>query len=172
MLGRGAEGALAAVGLIPVTEMTAGAREIRVALIDGPVAADRADLAIENIRSLSAATGATTSGNGVAAAHGTYVAGILAARRGSSARAICPGCTLLIRPIFLETASENAEMPSATPEKASAETIRPAPFLTPTVLQWEREGPAQRESEGGRAGSGAHAYSGLDLNLVSRGNRR
>ena len=48
-------------------------------------------------------------------AHGTYVAGILAARRGSGAPAICPGCTLLVRPIFLETASDNAEMPSATP---------------------------------------------------------
>jgi subtilisin family serine protease len=119
MLGRSAEGALAAVGLIPVMEMTAGAPEIRAALIDGPVAADHPDLATENIRSLSTAAGATASGNGVAAAHGTYVAGILAARRGSGAPSICPGCTLLVRPIFLQTASDNAEMPSATPDEVA-----------------------------------------------------
>jgi subtilisin family serine protease len=100
-------------------EMAAGAPEIRVALIDGPVAADHPDLATENFRSLSAATDATTSGNGVATAHGTYVAGILAARRGSGAPAICPGCTLLVRPIFLQTASDNAEMPSATPDEVA-----------------------------------------------------
>jgi subtilisin family serine protease len=119
MLERGAQGALAAVGLIPVMEMTAGAPEIRAALIDGPVAADHPDLATENIRSLSAADGATASGDGVAAAHGTYVAGILAARRGSGAPAICPGCTLLVRPIFLEAASDSAHMPSSTPDETA-----------------------------------------------------
>jgi subtilisin family serine protease len=119
IFGGSAERALAAVGLIPVMEKTAGGPEIRAALIDGPVAADHPDLATENIRSLSTATGATTSGNGVALAHGTYVAGILAARRGSGAPAICPGCTLLVRPIFLETASDNAEMPSATPDEVA-----------------------------------------------------
>jgi subtilisin family serine protease len=119
MLGRSAEGALTAVGLIPVMEMTAGRPEIRAALIDGPVAADHPDLATANIRSLSAADAAATSGNGVALAHGTYVVGILAARRGSSAPSICPGCTLLVRPIFLQTASDNAEMPSATPDEVA-----------------------------------------------------
>jgi subtilisin family serine protease len=119
MLQRGAESALAAVGLIPVMEITTGVPDIAVALIDGPVAYDHPDLATEKIRSLSAAASATTSGNGVALAHGTYVAGILAARRGSSAPAICPGCTHLVRPIFLETASDNAEMPSATPDEVA-----------------------------------------------------
>jgi subtilisin family serine protease len=119
MLGRSAEGVLAAVGLIPVMEMTAGAPEIRAALIDGPVAADHPDLATENIRSVSAAAGSPTSNNGIAVAHGTYVAGILAARRGSGAPAICPACTLLVRPIFLKTESDNAEMPSATPDEVA-----------------------------------------------------
>jgi subtilisin family serine protease len=118
MLGGSAEGALAAVGLIPVMEMTAGVREIQ-ALIDGPVARDHPDLAAANIRSLSASAGATNSGNGVATAHGTYVAGMLAARKGSGAPAICPGSTLIIRPIFLETLSVNADMPSATPNEVA-----------------------------------------------------
>jgi subtilisin family serine protease len=90
-----------------------------IGLIDGPVAADHPDLAAENIRCLSPATGGTIGANGAATAHGTYVAGILAARRGSSAPAICPGCTLFVRPIFLETASDNTEMPSATPDEVA-----------------------------------------------------
>jgi subtilisin family serine protease len=40
---------------------------------------------------------------------------MLAARRGSGAPAICPGCTLLVRPIFLDS----AEMPSATPDEVA-----------------------------------------------------
>lgn len=34
--------------------------------------------------------------------HGIFVAGILCARRESAAPAICPGCTLLVRPVFRE----------------------------------------------------------------------
>jgi subtilisin family serine protease len=53
---------------------------------------------------------------GAARAHGTYVAGILSARRNSAAPAICPGCTLLVRPIFLEPVAGSAGTPSASPE--------------------------------------------------------
>jgi subtilisin family serine protease len=45
------------------------------------------------------------------------VAGILSARRGSVAPAICPGCTLVLRPIFAEAPNGNVQMPSATPEE-------------------------------------------------------
>jgi subtilisin family serine protease len=119
MGGRGREDALATVGLAPVMELTIGVPDIAVALIDGPIAADHPDLATENIRSVSGAAGPATPNNGLALAHGTYVAGILAARRGSGAPSICPGCTLLVRPIFLETASDTAEMPSATSDEVA-----------------------------------------------------
>lgn len=49
--------------------------------------------------------------------HGTFVAGILSAKRGSLAPAICPGCTLLIHPIFPESTATNGQMPSARPEE-------------------------------------------------------
>jgi subtilisin family serine protease len=49
--------------------------------------------------------------------HGTFVAGMLVARRGSQAPAICPGCTLILRPIFPETTKDNHPMPSASPEE-------------------------------------------------------
>src|SRR4051794_26119562 len=96
-------------------ERTDGRPEVVVALIDGPVAANHADLATENIRSLpSPLAGSSERAAGVARAHGTYVAGIIPARRGSAAPAICPGCTLLVRPIFLEPAPGNADTPSAS----------------------------------------------------------
>jgi subtilisin family serine protease len=97
-------------------ERTAGRPEVAVGLIDGPVTANHPDLATERIRSLpSPGAGLPESAAGVAGAHGTYVAGILSARRGSAAPAICPDCTLLVRPIFLESAPGNADTPSASP---------------------------------------------------------
>ena len=47
--------------------------------------------------------------------HGTFVAGMLASRHGSAAPGICPDCTLLLRPIFAETAtlSSDATVPRA-----------------------------------------------------------
>jgi subtilisin family serine protease len=104
------------VNLSRLMERTAGRPEVVVGLIDGPVAADHPDLASENIRSLSPQrTGPSERASEAARAHGTYVAGILAARRESAAPAICPGCTLLVRPIFLEPAPGNADTPSASP---------------------------------------------------------
>lgn len=109
---------LEVAGLTALMRVTTGIPEVAVGLIDGPVVADHPDLATENIRSLSAATDGRTGTNRLATAHGTYVAGMLAARRGSRAPAVCPGCTLLVRPIFLQTASDNVEMPSTTPDEA------------------------------------------------------
>jgi subtilisin family serine protease len=50
-----------------------------------------------------------------ACTHGTFVASILAARRGSQAPAICPACTLLVRAVFSEEAKSVSGMPSAMP---------------------------------------------------------
>jgi subtilisin family serine protease len=118
MRGRLAQDAVATVGLAPVMDLTTGVPDIAVAVIDGPVG-NHPDLATESIRHISGADGPVNPNNGVALEHGTYVAGILAARRGSNAPAICPGCTLLVRPIFLQTASDNAEMPSSTPDEVA-----------------------------------------------------
>ena len=56
----------------------------------------------------------------IACQHGTFVAGILIARRGSSAPAICPDCTLLVRPIFPEKTANSDGMPAATPLELAA----------------------------------------------------
>jgi subtilisin family serine protease len=56
--------------------------------------------------------------------HATFVAGILVARRGCPAPAICPGCTLIVRPIFTESTSQNSLMPSATPEELAKAIVQ------------------------------------------------
>ena len=104
------------VSLSRLMEWTAGRPEVGIGLIDGPVPANHPDLATASIRSLpSPVMGPSERATGAAGAHGTYVAGILSARRESGAPAICPGCTLLVRPIFLDPAPGNADTPSASP---------------------------------------------------------
>jgi subtilisin family serine protease len=99
-------------------ELGQGDPRVTVALIDGPVVLDHPDLAGSAIREIPGKLkGTCTRADSFACTHGTFVAGVLAARRGSVAPAICPGCTLLVRPIFAETVAGNAQMPSATPEE-------------------------------------------------------
>ena len=94
-----------------------GRPEITLALIDGPITPGLPDLAAATIREIPGKLKGTCARvDSVACAHGTFVAGMLVARRGSAAPAICPGCTLLLRPIFAEAMNGNAHMPSATPE--------------------------------------------------------
>ncbi len=53
----------------------------------------------------------------------SFVAGILFARRNSTAPAICPNCTLLVRPIFAEATQGIETMPSTTPEELATAII-------------------------------------------------
>jgi subtilisin family serine protease len=98
-------------------ERSSGSVEIAIGLIDGPVAIDHPDLAGGRIRLAGTSNAACSISGSIACQHGTFVAGILAARRSSSAPAICPGCTLLVRPIFPEKASTSGDVPSATPRE-------------------------------------------------------
>ena len=96
-------------------ERTRGLPTLRIALIDGPVAVDHPDLAAASIRGITDAGAACARGPNDACAHGTLVAGVLVASRESGAPAICPDCTLLVRPIFSESASSAGDpMPVAT----------------------------------------------------------
>src|SRR5215472_11205693 len=111
-------GPLDLVQLTALMDRTSGRPEISIGLIDGPVVLNQPDLVSTNISEVPGKLRGTCSrADSVACSHGTFVAGILSARRGSVAPAICPGCTLLLRPIFAETASGDGLMPSATPEQ-------------------------------------------------------
>jgi subtilisin family serine protease len=103
------------VGLSPLMALTSGRSEISIGLIDGPVALDHPDLAAENVREVPGKLPATCNDAGNAACtHGTFIAGVLHAKRTSVAPAICPGCSLLVRPIFSEAPADGDQLPSAS----------------------------------------------------------
>jgi subtilisin family serine protease len=109
------------VKLTALMEQCRGRPEIKIGLIDGPVAIDHPELASESIREIPGGSSARCSRvNSSACGHGTFVAGILCGRRGSIAPAICPDCTLLVRPIFTEDVSDRASAPEATREQLAA----------------------------------------------------
>jgi subtilisin family serine protease len=115
---------LVLVNLTLLMELSSGRAETTIALIDGPVATDHKDLSSTNIREIPGRLrGTCARANSVACMHGTFVAGILSAKRGSHAPSISPGCTLLVRPIFAEPSSGNRDMPSATPEDLATAII-------------------------------------------------
>jgi subtilisin family serine protease len=106
------------VKLTTLMEHSSGSPDVTIGLIDGPVVTNHADLAGEHLRELPGPNGAQcTQAASAACQHGTFIAGILAAKRHSPAPAICPTCTLLIRPIFTETTSGREHLPSATPRE-------------------------------------------------------
>jgi subtilisin family serine protease len=113
------------VRLPELMERSHGRPEIAVALIDGPVVLGHSDFVGSTIREIPGQLkGVCSQANTVACTHGTFVAGMLSARRGSVAPAICPGCTLLLRPIFSETVKGNEQVPSATPEELAEAIIQ------------------------------------------------
>ena len=101
------------VGLSRLMARTSGRPEIAIGLIDSPIALNHPDLPTANIHRIS---GDVPTGNKTACAHGTFIAGVLVARRGSLAPAICPECRLLVRPIFAKELPPGEVVPGATVE--------------------------------------------------------
>ncbi len=98
---------LSLISLHRLMELTPGACEVGVGLVDGPVDAQHQDLKAANIIELLAAAGGRRDSRGPAAAHGTFVAGVLCAKRTSAAPGICPGCTLINRPVFSDAGASS-----------------------------------------------------------------
>ena len=127
---------LALVGLTALMDRSAGRREIRIGLIDGPVALDHAELATDRIEPVGDTPGAACgSPSSAACAHGTFVAGILSGRRGSAAPSLCPDCTLLLRPIFFEQGAGTGRMPNATPDEL-ADAVHDCVEAGAHVINW------------------------------------
>ncbi|MER6912471.1 S8 family serine peptidase [Streptomyces sp. NPDC000594] len=86
------------VRLTPLRARTAGRPSVVVGLIDGPLAPDHPAFTGRRIREVRPAAGTGPCRHGdVCCAHGTAVAGLLVGTPG-----ICPGCTLLSRPLFAD----------------------------------------------------------------------
>lgn len=104
------------VNLTALMEITRGRPEIVIGLLDGPVLANHPNLANARIRNIPGSMSSHCEQATFACSHGTIVASVLIAGRESPAPAICPDCTLLVRPIFGETNAPHEEIPSATPQ--------------------------------------------------------
>jgi subtilisin family serine protease len=106
------------VKLTALMDRTSGSSKVKIGLIDGPIATRHPDLTGLNLYEIPGAFGARcTQADSSACLHGTFIAGILSANRKSPAPAICPNCTLLVRPIFVETTTGREHMPSTTPRE-------------------------------------------------------
>ena len=114
------DAALAAVQLPALMERSRGAAAVTVGLIDGPVMFGHPQLVGEGIKEAAALQPACRRPTSVACAHGTAVAGVLFAQRQSFAPAICPGCALVVRPIFSEQETGDSLLPAATPDELAA----------------------------------------------------
>lgn len=109
------------VKLVRLMQRTSGSPDIKIGLIDGPVLTRHPDLSGGQIKEIVGGNGAScTQANSSACLHGTFIAGMLSARRTSPAPGICPDCTLLIRPIFSESTFGREHMPSSTPQELAA----------------------------------------------------
>jgi len=94
------------VGLSALMADTQGDRRIAIGLVDGPVDLQHPGLAAATIRALPLADPRTPARtDDLAAMHGTFVAGILAAT-------ICPACPLLLRTV-VATEARDAAGPTA-----------------------------------------------------------
>lgn len=111
--------ALNLVTLPPLMQLTSGRPEIKIGLIDGPVATTHPELVQATIQPVANSVASYVQANSTFQ-HGTLVAGVLCGQRNSIAPAICPDCTVLIRPVFTETGSRADSTPSTTPENLSA----------------------------------------------------
>ncbi|QBS43374.1 S8 family serine peptidase [Nocardia sp. CS682] len=88
---------------------TTGSPKIMIGLIDGPVDTTHAGLAAALLRGHASGCAVPEA---TACTHATFVAGILSGSRNSPAPALCPGCTVYLRPIFADRTV--ARLPSAT----------------------------------------------------------
>ncbi len=103
------------INLARLMKDSAGSESVRIGLIDGPVWISSSHFHEKNIVPLPPLPRINGCSNidSTACKHGTFVASILMGRRGTTVPAICPNCTLLVRPIFTEQ-SGSSEMPIAT----------------------------------------------------------
>src|SRR5215203_2120941 len=117
------------VKLRSLMAISTGIPEVVIGLIDGPINFKHNAFEGSNITTVKDSQyAACRSANSIACMHGTFIAGMLCARRESSVSAICSDCTLLLYPIFTEGEKEGANsknsgthllLPSTTPKELS-----------------------------------------------------
>ena len=81
-------------GVAPLMASMSGDPRLVIGLIDGPVAVDHPGLEPNRVRRMTMPAGWRQGGP-----DGTFVAGVLVGRRGTSAPGVCPGCLVVSRPV-------------------------------------------------------------------------
>ncbi|MFB7614067.1 S8 family serine peptidase [Kitasatospora sp. NPDC056181] len=114
-------------GLTRLMARGAGRPEVVVAVIDGLVALDHPGLVGRRLRILTdgghGGACSRAGGGGPACLHGTFVAGLLGAGRGWEPPGICPGCTLLLRPVFAADRDAGRAAPATRLEDLAAAVV-------------------------------------------------
>lgn len=119
-------------------DLSRGRPNITIGLIDGPVDLSHSDFQDSKIETVDKSYSAKCKNiSSISCIHGTFVTGILSAKRISPAPGICSGCKILLRPIFIETIqtksspqgtrynnlvnknNESSLIPSSNPEELS-----------------------------------------------------
>lgn len=105
--------------------LSTGSPEIVIGIIDGPIDFNHPGLQEAKIRTVKESQlSACKSASSIACMHGTFIAGILCAKRDIGAPAICPGCEVILRPVFIDEMVDNNNLfPTSTPEELSAAII-------------------------------------------------
>jgi subtilisin family serine protease len=117
-----------ALGLINIPALLAkstGTDAIAVGVIDGPVSLNHEAFETSKIRTARGSDfAACKTSDSAACMHGTFVTGILTGKRGPNAPALCPGCEIILRPIFSEEShGQEFELPSSTPDELAEAII-------------------------------------------------
>jgi subtilisin family serine protease len=104
--------------------LSSGRPEIVIGIIDGPVDFSHPGLQGAKIRAVKdSQLGACKTASSIACVHGTFIAGMLCAKRGVAAPAICPDCEVILRPVFIDKMASNNLFPTSTPDELSAAII-------------------------------------------------
>jgi subtilisin family serine protease len=106
-------------------KVSSGHPDIRIGIVDGPVDLNHPAFQGSRIDTIEdSQKEACKNASDLACIHGTFVTGIICAKRGVSAHAICPDCQIIINPIFgkektnIRTENDDSStLPNATPEE-------------------------------------------------------
>jgi len=104
--------------------VTSGKAEIVIGIIDSPVDASHPDLQGARLQIISPSKAGCEVRQSPACQHGTFIAGMICAKRGSHAPTISLDCTVLIRSIFCEIPSSGQLCPEVTPQERASAIIK------------------------------------------------
>jgi subtilisin family serine protease len=109
--------------------LSRGISGVIIGVVDGPVDFSHPALRESKIRTVNDSQLVECKrANSIACMHGTFVAGIFCAMRGLSAPSICPGCEVILYPIFsdelMNGSGANSTTPSSTPEELSKAIVQ------------------------------------------------